>query len=120
MTHTRTALVATDAPARYAKQLASHLGRKMTVTETDGGPELSMTFDEGAATCLIDTSVADLLRLEVTGTTQAQCSGSPASSARTWSVSAPGRASRSTGPPDRARAQRKPCRASGPMSSRSS
>ncbi len=67
MTHTRTALVATDAPARYAKQLASHLGRKMTVTETDGGPELSMTFDEGAATCLMDTSGADRLGLHVQG-----------------------------------------------------
>jgi hypothetical protein len=34
-----TASVATDAPARYAKQLLSHLGRKNTVEPLDGAPE---------------------------------------------------------------------------------
>ena len=38
MTLTSRADVATDAPARYAKQLKSHLGRKVTFTEdADGG-----------------------------------------------------------------------------------
>ena len=64
---TSTADVRTDAPARYAKQLASHLGRKMTVAETARGPELTMAGEHGAATCLMDTSREDVLRLEVRG-----------------------------------------------------
>ena len=32
-----TAVVATDAPERYAKQLLAHLGRKNTVEPIDGG-----------------------------------------------------------------------------------
>ena len=34
-----TAVVATDAPARYAKQLLAHLGRKNTVEGLDGVPD---------------------------------------------------------------------------------
>ena len=34
-----TAAVATDAPARYAKQLLAHLGRKAGVTPLDDEPE---------------------------------------------------------------------------------
>lgn len=63
MTRTRTALVATDAPARYAKQLASHLGRKMTVEQTPRGPRLTMDFDGQVATCLMDTTAEDTLGL---------------------------------------------------------
>jgi uncharacterized protein len=64
-TTTRTALVATDAPARWAKQLASHLGRpgKMTVEETERGPRLTMTFDGIRADCLMDTTADDTLGL---------------------------------------------------------
>lgn len=64
-TTTRTALVATDTPARWAKQLASHLGRpgKMTVEETDRGPRLSTTVDGVEAGCLMDTTAADVLVL---------------------------------------------------------
>ena len=36
---TSSAIVATDAPARYAKQLLSHLGRKNTVEPVDGAPD---------------------------------------------------------------------------------
>ena len=36
---TSSAVVATDAPARYAKQLLSHLGRKNTVEPLDDAPE---------------------------------------------------------------------------------
>lgn len=36
---TSSAVVATDAPARYAKQLLSHLGRKNTVEPLDGAPD---------------------------------------------------------------------------------
>lgn len=66
---TRTALVATDAPARYAKQLSSHLGRKMTLTEADRGPHLTMSFEGQEATCLMDTTTAaDTLGLHVEAT----------------------------------------------------
>jgi hypothetical protein len=34
-----TASVPTDVPARYAKQLLSHLGRKTTVEPLDGAPD---------------------------------------------------------------------------------
>lgn len=34
-----TAVVVTDAPARYAKQLLAHLGRKNTVEPVDGDPD---------------------------------------------------------------------------------
>jgi hypothetical protein len=34
-----TAVVTTDAPARYAKQLLSHLGRKTTIEPIDGVPD---------------------------------------------------------------------------------
>ena len=34
-----TAVVVTDAPARYAKQLLAHLGRKATVEPLDGNPD---------------------------------------------------------------------------------
>ncbi|GAA1179203.1 hypothetical protein GCM10009584_21210 [Ornithinimicrobium humiphilum] len=69
---TRTALVATDTPARWAKQLASHLGRpgKMTVEETDRGPQLAMAFDDQQATCLMDTTAADTLGLHVASSTE--------------------------------------------------
>ena len=36
---TARALVTTDAPERYAKQLLSHLGRKATVEPIDGAPD---------------------------------------------------------------------------------
>jgi hypothetical protein len=36
---TSTAVVATDAAARYAKQLIAHLGRKNVVEELEGEPE---------------------------------------------------------------------------------
>ena len=53
-TRARTALVATDTPGRWAKQLASHLGRpgRMGVEETAQGPRLTMTFDGVEAACL--------------------------------------------------------------------
>ncbi|WP_283133352.1 DUF2218 domain-containing protein [Rhizohabitans arisaemae] len=41
-----TATVVTDAPARYAKQLAAHLGRKLTVEDTETGRRL--VFEGGA------------------------------------------------------------------------
>ncbi|QFG70181.1 DUF2218 domain-containing protein [Ornithinimicrobium pratense] len=66
----RTAHVATEAPARYAKQLGSHLGRKMTLTETDRGPHLTMSFEGLEATCLMDTTAADTLGLHVEATSE--------------------------------------------------
>lgn len=66
-TATRTATVATDAPARWAKQLASHLGRpgKMTAQDTPRGPHLSMALDGVEATCLLDTTDPGALSLHV-------------------------------------------------------
>ncbi len=62
---TRTALVATDTPDRWAKQLASHLGRpgKMAVEDTPSGPRLAMVVDGVEATCLMDVSAGDRLVL---------------------------------------------------------
>lgn len=37
--------VRTDRPARYAKQLASHLGRKISVGEIEGGYRLTFNRD---------------------------------------------------------------------------
>jgi len=46
-----TASVATDAPARYAKQLLSHLGRKNTVEPVDGAPDGGrLVFSYGSGT----------------------------------------------------------------------
>ncbi|MPV88867.1 DUF2218 domain-containing protein [Georgenia ruanii] len=41
------AQVRTDAPARYAKQLASHLGRKATVEELPDGHRIRLTVGYG-------------------------------------------------------------------------
>jgi hypothetical protein len=47
---TSSAVVATDAPARYAKQLLSHLGRKNTVEPLDDAPEGGrLVFSYGSA-----------------------------------------------------------------------
>lgn len=43
------ASVSTDAPARYAKQLASHLGRRSTVVEEEAGTRIVMQ----AGSCLL-------------------------------------------------------------------
>ena len=47
-TLTSRAEVATDAPERYAKQLVSHLGHRVSVTETPEGSVLA--FDGGRGT----------------------------------------------------------------------
>jgi hypothetical protein len=48
---TSTAIVATDAARRYAKQLLAHLGRKTTVEEIDGEPDGGrLVFAYGSAT----------------------------------------------------------------------
>ncbi|GGK10317.1 hypothetical protein GCM10010123_45380 [Pilimelia anulata] len=47
-THTSRAEVATDAPARYAKQLVAHLGRKLTFT-TDGATSTTNLDDTTAS-----------------------------------------------------------------------
>lgn len=60
------AMVTTDRPERWAKQLASHLGRRMQVEESGRGPLLTMTLDEGgSATCLLDTTGTGVLGLHV-------------------------------------------------------
>jgi 2-iminobutanoate/2-iminopropanoate deaminase len=61
-----TAVVVTDAPARYAKQLLSHLGRKREVQPLAGAPEGgTLVFDDGVghvrpgAAALVLEAVAD-------------------------------------------------------------
>jgi hypothetical protein len=60
------AVVVTDAPARYAKQLLAHLGRKREVQPLDGAPDGgTLVFDDGrghvrpGAAALVLEAVAD-------------------------------------------------------------
>jgi uncharacterized protein len=69
---TSTAVVVTDAAARYAKQLLAHLGRKNTVEELEGEPSGGrLVFAYGTATVrpaadrlLLDAVAADVESLE--------------------------------------------------------
>jgi hypothetical protein len=56
------AVVATGTPERYAKQLATHLGRKLEVTEEAAGTRIA--FPDGD--CLMTCSPGEL-RLDATG-----------------------------------------------------
>jgi hypothetical protein len=54
-----TALVATDAAARYAKQLAAHLGRRLEVRDEDGGTRL--VFADGSCLMVASDTGLELL-----------------------------------------------------------
>jgi hypothetical protein len=58
MRETAHASVVTDTPKRYAKQLASHLGRRAEVREESGGTRLVL----GSSSCLLVVA-DDLLEL---------------------------------------------------------
>lgn len=45
--------VVTDKPARYAKQLSSHLGRRCSITEESGGVRITLPSESGAGSCLL-------------------------------------------------------------------
>jgi uncharacterized protein len=45
------AVVTTDSPERYAKQLASHLGRKLEVVEEEGATRIVFPSGECRLTC---------------------------------------------------------------------
>ena len=62
-----TARVSTDRPSRYGKQLASHMGRKITTTWDETSQTGSLTFDrEGAATGVVRLSCHDgVLQLDL-------------------------------------------------------
>ena len=62
-----TARVSTDRPSRYGKQLASHMGRKITTTWDEASQTGSLTFDrEGAATGVVRLSCHDgVLQLDL-------------------------------------------------------
>ncbi len=47
--------VGTDKPARYAKQLASHLGRKCEVAEETTGTRVTLPADRGSGSCLLSS-----------------------------------------------------------------
>lgn len=47
---TSTARIATDRPARYGKQLASHMSRKITTTWDDASGSGSLTFNRDGQT----------------------------------------------------------------------
>lgn len=54
---TSTARVATDRPARYGKQLANHMGRKITTTWDEGSGTGSLEFNrEGPTTGVVELS----------------------------------------------------------------
>ena len=58
------ARVATDRPHRYAKQLASHLGRRSTTSWDEDSGEGSLLFQNGGKGSLTATEGALLLTLE--------------------------------------------------------
>ena len=62
-----TAHVSTDRPSRYGKQLAAHMGRKITTTWDETSQTGSLTFDrEGAATGAVELSCHDdILQLDL-------------------------------------------------------
>ena len=62
-----TARVRTDRPSRYGKQLAAHMGRKITTTWDEASQTGSLTFDrEGAATGAVELSCHDdILQLDL-------------------------------------------------------
>ena len=62
-----TARVSTDRPSRYGKQLAAHMGRKITTTWDDASQTGSLTFDrEGAVTGVVELSCHDdILQLDL-------------------------------------------------------
>ncbi|MBA8826012.1 hypothetical protein FHX42_003378 [Saccharopolyspora lacisalsi] len=63
MVHTR-AEVRTDNPARYAKQLSSHLGRRCAVEEDHEGTRITLPGERGSGSCLLRCTDG-LLALEV-------------------------------------------------------
>ena len=62
-----TARVSTDRPSRYGKQLAAHMGRKITATWDETVQTGSLTFDrEGATTGVVGLSCHDgVLQLDL-------------------------------------------------------
>ena len=62
-----TARVSTDRPSRYGKQLATHMGRKITSSWDETAQTGSLTFDrEGAATGVVRLSCHDgVLQLDL-------------------------------------------------------
>jgi hypothetical protein len=58
MTERATASVVTAAPERYAKQLASHLGRRCEVRDEDGA--IRIVFDDGDCLLTPRDGVLDL------------------------------------------------------------
>ena len=62
-----TARVSTDRPSRYGKQLAAHMGRKITTTWDETSQTGSLTFDrEGAVTGVVELSCHDdILQLDL-------------------------------------------------------
>ena len=90
---TSTARVATDRPARYGKQLASHMGRKITTTWDEDSRTGSLEFNrEGPTTGVVELSCDGevlVLRLSAATSTSNDWRRSWAS---TWPDSAPSRA----------------------------
>ncbi len=62
MVHTR-AEVRTDNPARYTKQLSSHLGQRCAVAEESEGTRITLPEERGSGSCLLRCT-DDLLVLE--------------------------------------------------------
>ena len=62
-----TARVSTDRPSRYGKQLAAHMGRKITTTWDEASQTGSLIFNrDGAATGVVELSCHDdILQLDL-------------------------------------------------------
>ena len=65
--HLSTARVSTDRPSRYGKQLAAHMGRKITGTWDEASQTGSLIFNrDGAATGVVELSCHDdILQLDL-------------------------------------------------------
>ena len=61
---TSTARVATDRPARYGKQLASHMGRKITTTWDEDSGTGSLEFNREGLVLRLSATDEHLERLE--------------------------------------------------------
>ena len=91
--HLSTARVSTDRPSRYGKQLAAHMGRKITSSWDETAQTGSLTFDrEGAATGSSGSPVTTASSSSTWPQRTSTLSASSRSPGSTWRASAPRRA----------------------------
>lgn len=52
--------VVTEKPARYAKQLSSHLSKRCSITEEAGGVRVTLPSESGSGSCLLSSGTGVL------------------------------------------------------------